>query len=148
MLDQVRRDLQDRLDDVLAEADKLRRALAALGPGDGTEPSISYDSPAPSSHGRTAAARRPGRSTTPPTSTIFTQYGSSEISNGNGASGRTASGATKSAVLAALAGGQAMTASEVANVAGLGRASVSTTLSKLAKTGEVAKAARGYQIAR
>jgi len=40
-----------------------------------------------------------------------------------------------------------MTASEVANETGLGRASVSTTLSKLAKSGELTKAARGYQIA-
>jgi hypothetical protein len=40
-----------------------------------------------------------------------------------------------------------MTASEVASAAGLGRASVSTTLSKLAKSGEVRKAARGYELA-
>lgn len=40
-----------------------------------------------------------------------------------------------------------MTASEVANATGLGRASVSTTLSKLAKNGDITKAARGYQIA-
>ena len=49
--------------------------------------------------------------------------------------------------LAALANGQAMTASEVAAKAGLGRATVSTTLSKLAKSGEVQKAQRGYQLA-
>ena len=40
-----------------------------------------------------------------------------------------------------------MTAGDVANATGLCRASVSTTLSKLAKTGEITKAARGYQIA-
>jgi hypothetical protein len=39
-----------------------------------------------------------------------------------------------------------MTAGEVATATGLGRASVSTTLSKLANTGEVTKADRGYQI--
>ena len=60
---------------------------------------------------------------------------------------RTASGVTKSAVLAALASGNAITAGEVANATGLGRASVSTTLSKLAKTGEITKATRGYQLA-
>jgi DNA-binding transcriptional regulator GbsR (MarR family) len=38
-----------------------------------------------------------------------------------------------------------MTASEVAAATGLDRATVSTTLSKLAKTGEVAKAERGYR---
>jgi DNA-binding transcriptional regulator GbsR (MarR family) len=42
---------------------------------------------------------------------------------------------------------RAMTASEVASATGLGRASVSTTLSKLAKSGEVQKAARGYELA-
>ena len=50
-------------------------------------------------------------------------------------------------MLEALAGGEAMTASEVAAKAGLGRASVSTTLSKLAKSGEVQKARRGYRLA-
>jgi DNA-binding transcriptional regulator GbsR (MarR family) len=37
-----------------------------------------------------------------------------------------------------------MTASEVATAAGLSRGTVSTTLSKLAKTGEIVKADRGY----
>jgi DNA-binding IscR family transcriptional regulator len=60
--------------------------------------------------------------------------------------GRTAPGATKASVLAALAGGEAMTASEVATKAGLARPTVSTTLSKLAKTGEVQKAERGYRL--
>ena len=41
MLDQIRRDLQHLLDDLLAEVDKLRRALAALGPGDGSKPAAS-----------------------------------------------------------------------------------------------------------
>ena len=49
-------------------------------------------------------------------------------------------------MLAALAGGEAMTAGEVATKAGLARATVSTTLSKLAKTGEVEKAERGYRL--
>jgi DNA-binding IclR family transcriptional regulator len=39
-----------------------------------------------------------------------------------------------------------MTAGEVATKAGLGRATVSTTLSKLAKSGEVEKAERGYRL--
>ena len=60
--------------------------------------------------------------------------------------GRTAPGATKASVLAALVGGEAMTAGQVATKAGLARPTVSTTLSKLAKTGEVEKAARGYRL--
>jgi Mn-dependent DtxR family transcriptional regulator len=59
---------------------------------------------------------------------------------------RTAPGATKASVLGALAGGDAMTAGQVATKAGLARPTVSTTLSKLAKTGEVQKAARGYRL--
>jgi predicted Rossmann fold nucleotide-binding protein DprA/Smf involved in DNA uptake len=57
---------------------------------------------------------------------------------------RTVPGATKASVLAALAGGDAMTAGQVAAKAGLARPTVSTTLSKLAKTGEIQKADRGY----
>ena len=49
-------------------------------------------------------------------------------------------------MLAALDGGDAMTAGEVAAKAGLARATVSTTLSKLAKAGEVQKAERGYRL--
>ena len=60
--------------------------------------------------------------------------------------GRSTRGATKSSVLAALAGGEAMTAGQVATKAGLARPTVSTTLSKLAKTGEVQKAERGYRL--
>lgn len=50
-------------------------------------------------------------------------------------------------MLATLAGGEAMTAGEVAAKAGLARGTVSTTLSKLAKSGEVEKAERGYRLA-
>ena len=59
---------------------------------------------------------------------------------------RTAPGATKAAVLDALKDGNAMTAGEIAATTGLARGTVSTTLSKLAASGEIAKAARGYQI--
>ena len=148
MLDQLRRELQHRLDDLLHEVDKLRRALAALGPGDGNKPSTGDGSLTPSLRRRAPSAPKPRRSTTPSATTRSAKEAGSEIANGNGATGRTPSGATKSAVLAVLASGNAMTASEVANAAGLGRASVSTTLSKLAKAGEVTKAARGYQITR
>jgi hypothetical protein len=48
-------------------------------------------------------------------------------------SSRTTRGATTASVLAALAGGDAMTAGQVATKAGLARPTVSTTLSKLAK---------------
>ena len=49
-------------------------------------------------------------------------------------------------MLAALSSDQALTAGEVANATGLARATVSTTLSKLTKTGEGIKADRGYRL--
>jgi DNA-binding transcriptional ArsR family regulator len=57
-----------------------------------------------------------------------------------------ASGATKAKVLAALSTDVGLTAGEVATATGLGRGTVSTTLSRLAKRGEVVKAERGYRL--
>jgi hypothetical protein len=49
-------------------------------------------------------------------------------------------------VLEALSNSNAMTAGEVAAATGLGRGTVSTTLTKLANSGEVRKAERGYTL--
>ena len=87
-----------------------------------------------------AAKARPTASATRAATTRRTSESASATN------GRTAPGATKASVLAALAGGDAMTAGQVATKAGLARPTVSTTLSKLAKTGEVQKAARGYRL--
>ena len=38
MIDRIRHDIQQRLDQLLAEADKLRRALAALDPRERSAP--------------------------------------------------------------------------------------------------------------
>ncbi len=78
-------------------------------------------------------------------SSASVKQGTGGRSTGQRSRTRAAQGQTKSAVLAALSSGEAMTASEVAGATGLGRAAVSTTLSKLAKSGEVAKADRGYR---
>jgi DNA-binding MarR family transcriptional regulator len=59
---------------------------------------------------------------------------------------RTAPGETKAKVLAALSSDGASTAGEVAKATGLARPTVSTTLSRLAKSGEVVKADRGYRL--
>jgi DNA-binding transcriptional ArsR family regulator len=59
---------------------------------------------------------------------------------------RNARGHTRAAVLAALSDDRALTSGEVATATGLSRSTVSTTLSRLAKTGEVVKAERGYLI--
>ena len=161
MIDEFRRQIQDRLDQLLAEANKLRRALAALGGGNRSAPADSARRPSRARTTDRSGAKAAGRR-----STVSTESSSpSAARDGSSSSGSSASvkeatrgrstgqrsrarasqGQTKSAVLAALSTGEAMTAGEVAAATGLGRASVSTTLSKLAKTGEVAKADRGYR---
>ena len=152
MLDELRRNMQHQLDDLLEEADKLRRALVALGPVDRATPSTARDrSSATRSPRSTATIGRGPRTTTtsgsapPPSSDTPAK---ARTTHAAATTPRAASGDTKRAVLAALASGNAMTASDVAKATGLGRASVSTTLSKLAKSGEVTKAARGYELTR
>jgi DNA-binding transcriptional ArsR family regulator len=73
------------------------------------------------------AARKPARARTP---------------------ARGATGSARATVLEALAGGQAMTATQIAVATGLARGTVSTTLSRLARAGEITKTARGYQLGR
>ena len=49
-------------------------------------------------------------------------------------------------MLGALSTDCAMTAGDIAQATGLARGTVSSTLSKLAKTGEINKAERGYRL--
>jgi predicted Rossmann fold nucleotide-binding protein DprA/Smf involved in DNA uptake len=56
-------------------------------------------------------------------------------------------GQNKAKVLDALKNGP-MTASEIAKATGIGTGTVSTMLTKMAKSGELAKAERGYQLPR
>jgi DNA-binding MarR family transcriptional regulator len=97
---------------------------------------------------RKVTERRQARAAKPrPTASATRAAGTQQPGESTPAtSSRTAPGATKASVLAALAGGDAMTAGQVATKAGLARPTVSTTLSKLAKTGEVQKAERGYRL--
>ncbi len=121
LIDRIRRDIQQRLDAVLGEADKLRKALTALDPRNGSGPASQPARDGASAPPKTASPRRATRR-------------------------RTAPGATKRRVLTALADGSAKTAGEVAATTGVARGTVSTTLSKLSKTGEVVKAERGYRL--
>ncbi len=154
-LDQIRRDIQARLQELWGEIDKLRRALAALASrgseaddGDRTAPVASSasvgESAVKSPRASTRRAPRPRKASVPPRPATQTPASSAAAP----APARTAPGATKAAVLAALRDGRAMTAGEIAAASGLGRATVSTTLSKLAGSGEITKAARGYQLGR
>jgi DNA-binding transcriptional ArsR family regulator len=128
MIDRIREQIQQRLDQLTGEADRLRKALAALDP---------RTSKAPAPKAARTTATKPSASGTRRTPARRTPQSAR----------RTAPGATRSAVLAALAGGEAMTAGQVAEQTGLARGTVSTTLSRLAKSGEVQKAERGYRLA-
>ncbi len=142
MIDRLREQIQHRLDQLTGEADRLRKALAALDPRSSPQPA--REAPAAKTPTRKraqatkpkpevrAANSAPARRTRRPATR---------------APRRTAPGATKATVLAALAGGDAMTAGQVADKTGLARATVSTTLSKLAQSGELQKAERGYRLA-
>jgi DNA-binding transcriptional ArsR family regulator len=135
VIDRIRQDIQERLDQLLAEADKLRRALVALDP---RERSTTAREERTASNGPAAAVSSPkAASPKPPPAPTRTPGGTPS---------RSASGATKAKVLSALSHDGPLTAGEVAKATGLGRASVSTTLSKLAKSGEIAKAERGYRL--
>jgi DNA-binding transcriptional ArsR family regulator len=140
LIDRIRHDIQHRLDQLLAEADKLRHALAALDPRERSTPE-----PKPTSSQPTAkrAAKTANASKQTP---ARTRTRAASAANGTSASARTAPGETKVKVLAALSSDQGLTAGEVAKATGLARPTVSTTLSKLSKTGEVVKAARGYRL--
>jgi DNA-binding transcriptional ArsR family regulator len=135
LIDRIRHDIQQRLDQLLAEAERLRHALAALDP---RERSTSKRRPTRSQ----PAAKTPGLKRPP----ARTRTRTASTGNGASASTRTAPGQTKAKVLAALSSGQALTAGEVAKATGVARGTVSTTLSKLSKTGEVVKADRGYRL--
>jgi CRP-like cAMP-binding protein len=161
MIDQLRSEIQQRLDQLLAEADELRQALAALS-SDGSAPDPAAERrrrtpshrapPAQSTLRRSARDGRPRTSgpdandSVPPAPASTARPHRDRRTSP--APTRARFGETKSAILAALSGGQAMTAGDVAAATGLGRASASTTLSQLAKSGEITKAERGYQRAR
>jgi DNA-binding transcriptional ArsR family regulator len=137
LIDRIRQEIQERLEQLLAEAEKLRDALAALDPRE-QKPKT-----------RRSAARPAAPPATPRASTRSagtTRASSRRTASAGSSNSRTAPGATKSSVLSALEKGGAMTAGEVASATGLGRGTVSTTLSKLAKSGVVVKADRGYKL--
>jgi biotin operon repressor len=141
VIDRLREQIQQHLDQLTHEADRLRKALAALDPR-------SSAAPARKPPARKPPTRKPAQATAPKLAVSATKSAPPRRTSQSSARAprRTAPGATKASVLAALAGGEAMTAGQVADKTGLARATVSTTLSKLAKNGEVQKAERGYRL--
>src|ERR1700690_4344739 len=108
----MREEIQEGLDQLLREADQLRKALAALEPRSSAPTSTSAarkraEGPPPQPDAPTAKGE-PARRSRQPAAT----------------SRRTAPGATKTAVLEALAGGEALTAGQIAERTGLPRATV------------------------
>jgi CRP-like cAMP-binding protein len=140
LIDRIRQDIQHRLDQLLAEADKLRHALAALDPRQRSTREPEFTTSPPTAR---PAAKAPDASTRTP---ARTRSRADVTPNGARRSARTAPGETKANVLAALSSDRALTASQVATATGLARPTVSTTLSRLSKTGEVVKADRGYRL--
>jgi hypothetical protein len=59
---------------------------------------------------------------------------------------RTLRGHETAKILEALKGGESMTASEIAKLTEISAAAVTTTLTRMAKTGELVKAGRGYML--
>jgi DNA-binding transcriptional ArsR family regulator len=136
LIDRIRHDIQQRLEQLLAEVDKLRHALVALDPRERVSPTAKALKSQPT-------RRRPVNTQKAVKRTPARAVG---VSNGATASPRTRPGETKVKVLAALSRDQGLTAGEVAQATGLARPTVSTTLSRLSKTGDVVKADRGYHL--
>jgi sugar-specific transcriptional regulator TrmB len=136
LIDRIRQEIQERLEQLLNEAEKLRGALVALDPREqkSSPKSAERSQPRSATRGRSRSTSSSSRGT------------NSARATATRSSSRTAPGETKNSVLAALEKGGAMTAGEVATATGLGRGTVSTTLSKLAKSGVVEKADRGYRL--
>lgn len=154
MIDRLREQIQQRLDQLASEAERLREALIALDPRSSAQPARTQAAPARKPAGRrrapararstpkaaaSAEAAAPARAAAAPAAKPARRAGRPTGSN------QAKPGATKATVLEALAGGEALTAGQVAAKTGLGRGTVSTTLSRLAKSGEVERAARGYK---
>ena len=109
LIDRIRQDIHDRLEQLLAEAEKLRRALAALDPREKAPPKPTpkrAPKPVRRSASPTTSTRAP-RSAAPRRPVLAEPKSSSPA--------RTASGAAKAKVLGALFTDRAMTAGEVAN---------------------------------
>jgi DNA-binding transcriptional ArsR family regulator len=124
-VDDLRGSVERRLGELADVTERLKAALAALTARDTPPTGAPAKAPRPS-----AAERRQAPGSHRNARATKTTVG--------------ARGATRRAVLDALADGSALTAGDIATATGLGRGSVSTTLSNLLAAGQVLKADRGY----
>ncbi|TMM00709.1 MAG: MarR family transcriptional regulator [Actinobacteria bacterium] len=126
----------DRLRDALSRLEGAARSRVGAAPrGRGFAAKPAPTAKRPTAAKRATAAARAG--TAKPARTA-----------NKPASARTGAprGQNKAKVLDALKSGGPMTASEIAKVTGISAGTVSTLLTKMAKTGELAKAERGYTL--
>ena len=121
--------------DLSNELERLRDALGRLEGGVGARVR-GRRTPAKASSQRTTAA---AKNNSP------TAKGSAVASRPRRAASSAPRGQTRAKILEALKDGP-KTAGEIAKATEINRASASTTLSKLAKSGEVVKAERGYKL--
>ena len=125
------RDVEEQLKDHQALTDELERLKRALGRLEGGVRS------------RVDGGRRRQQSATRPR----TAPAPKDTSSARSTNARAPRGENKKKILAALKGGP-KTASEIANETGIKAGTISASLSKLAKAGEVVKADRGYALPR
>jgi CRP-like cAMP-binding protein len=144
LIDRIRHDIQEQLDRLLAEVEKLRDALAALDPRErsASKPQAAKSKPA----AKRPAPKPTSAKATPATTRARARARAAGSASGSAPGTRAVPGETRTKVLAALSSDGALTAADVAKAAGLPRATVSTTLSRLAKSGAVTKADRGYRL--
>jgi hypothetical protein len=138
---QVLSDELDRLRDALSRIEGAARSRVGAGPR-GRRPAAK-----PAGSAKRAGTARPA-STARRASTAKRPGTAKQASPAKPTRARAGAprGQNKAKVLDALKGGDAMTASEIAKATGIGAATVSTLLTKMAKTGELAKAERGYTL--
>jgi DNA-binding transcriptional ArsR family regulator len=132
--------------DLSDELERLRGALERLEGGVRTRVRGGRPWGAASAQKTTAPRKEPAAANEP---AAAEEPAAAKTSAGAGRPGRRAApgprGQTRAKVLDALKQGP-KTAGDIAKETGIGRGSVSTTLTKLARAGEVVKAERGYRL--
>ena len=120
--------------DLSDELERLRDALGRL-----------EDGVAARVRGRRTPAKASSQTTTAAAKRSPAAKRSTAASGRKRAAARAPRGQTRARILEALKDGP-KTAGEIAEATGIGRGTASTTLTKLAKSGEVVKAERGYRL--
>jgi DNA-binding IscR family transcriptional regulator len=123
----------------LASAGELRREGQGWHPGSSSSTTSTTSTPRDILRRRTRAAKPSSKSR------AATRKSRRNGQASSAPRARTAPGATRTSVLAAFSDGEVLTAGQIAEKTGLGRNTVATTLSRLAKSGELQKARRGYR---